>query len=263
MQMPKPFDASTVTPSQPQDIIPVNWYNVTITESEFKETGKKTGSFMALTFTIIEGDFKGRKVFTNLNLVNPNAQAVEIAEQNLSAICHATGVIQLSDSSQLHNIPFEIKVGMAKPTAEYPEPSNEVKGFRRAGGAKTNAAATPLTAAPPPVAAAAPAPVVAAPVAAAPAPSTPAPAAAPWAAAPAPVAEVPAPAPAPILAPVVVEPVKTMTDKAAGATYDAFIANGWTDDKMIADGYMVMIAPVAAAAPADDSNLPPWQRKPA
>jgi hypothetical protein len=35
-------------------------------------------------------------------------------------------------------------------------------------------------------------------------------------------------------------PVKTMTAKAAGATYDQFIANGWTDDAMIAQGYMAI-----------------------
>lgn len=33
------------------------------------------------------------------------------------------------------------------------------------------------------------------------------------------------------------EVVKAMTDKAAGATYDSFIANGWTEEAMIEHGY--------------------------
>lgn len=32
---------------------------------------------------------------------------------------------------------------------------------------------------------------------------------------------------------------KTMTDKAAGATYESFIAQGWTVDQLIAEGYML------------------------
>ena len=231
MQMPKPFDASGVAPSQPQEVIPVAWYPVTITESEIKETSKKLGSMLALTYTIIDGDHKGRKLFSNLNIVNANAQAVEIAQRDLSAICHATGVMVVDDTSKLHNIPFEIRVGMRKPDADYPEPANEVKGYRKLGGA---------TAAPAPVTSAAPPPAAA-------------PAAAPWAA---------APAPALVPAPVVAEPVKTMTAKAAGATYQAFIANSWTDDKMIADGYMILETPAPAAAPAPTVPAgeapPPW-----
>lgn len=237
MQMPKPFDASGVAPSQPQEVIPVAWYPVTITESEIKETSKKLGSMLALTYTIIDGDHKGRKLFSNLNIVNANAQAVEIAQRDLSAICHATGVMVVDDTSKLHNIPFEIRVGMRKPDADYPEPANEVKGYRKLGGA-TAAPAPATSAAPPPAAA---------------------PAAAPWAAAP---AAAPAPAPAPVPAPVVAEPVKTMTAKAAGATYQAFIANSWTDDKMIADGYMILETPAPAAAPAPTVPAgeapPPW-----
>ena len=247
MQMPKPFDASTVVPSQALEVIPSGWYPVTITNTEMKESGRKTGSFLSFEFTIIDGEHKGRKQYTNLNLINPNAQAVEIANENLSAICHATGVMVVNDSSQLHNIPFEIKVGMGKPTAEYPEPSNEVKGFRKLGGTSA-AAAAPLTAAAPPPLAPAPAPAPA-PVVATPTPTP-----------------TPAPAPAPAPAPVVVAPVKTMTAKANGATYEAFIANGWSDDKMIEGGYMELVtpAPAPAVAPAAEApaNVPPWERAP-
>ena len=38
--------------------------------------------------------------------------------------------------------------------------------------------------------------------------------------------------------PVRAEPVKVMTEKAKGAGYDAFIANCWTDEQLIKQGYM-------------------------
>ena len=60
---------------------------------------------------------------------NRNPVAVEIAEQQLSAICHSTGVIQLQDSSQLHGIPLDIKVKVRAADGTY-EASNELSGFR-------------------------------------------------------------------------------------------------------------------------------------
>jgi len=62
-----------------------------------------------------------------------------------------------------------------------------------------------------------------------------------------PVAAVPAPTvptvPAPqILAPAVpAAPVKQLTPKAgAGVTYEMMVTAGWTDEKMIADGYLTI-----------------------
>ena len=266
MKLPESFNANTVAPSAPQDVIPVGWYPMTITASENKETSKKNGSLLALEFTVIDGQYKGRKFFSNLNLVNPNAQAVEIAYAELSAICHATGIMIVEDRSQLHNIPFDVKVGMRKPDPAYPDPANEIKGYRRlegAGAANATGAPPALPAAIPPSAMAAPATVMpwataetVDPAAAAPAPvaKVAPPVVPPVVAAPAPV---PTPAPAPVSAPA--EPVKTMTEKAAGATYEAFIANSWTDAKMIEAGYMVLVFPEATTpAPAVTGAQPPW-----
>lgn len=51
----------------------------------------------------------------------------------------------------------------------------------------------------------------------------------------------PAPAPAPPAA-----PVKTMTEKAGGAPYQAFIDQGWTDQMLKDQGYMIEVAPGTA-----------------
>lgn len=56
-----------------------------------------------------------------------------------------------------------------------------------------------------------------------------------------PQAGAPAPVPptAPTPPPAAPSIVHQMTDKAAGATYESFIAGGWTDEAMIAGGYML------------------------
>lgn len=51
----------------------------------------------------------------------------------------------------------------------------------------------------------------------------------------------PAPAPAPVTTPPPAPAAnsKVMTEKAAGASYDSFIANGWTDAQLVEQGYMI------------------------
>jgi hypothetical protein len=100
------FDANKVEPRKEFTLLDPGDYVVAIVASEVKENDKKTGHFLELTLDVIEGPAKGRKLFDCLNLDNPNAQAVEIAQATLSAICHATGKLTVSDSQELHNLPM-------------------------------------------------------------------------------------------------------------------------------------------------------------
>jgi hypothetical protein len=52
---------------------------------------------------------------------------------------------------------------------------------------------------------------------------------------------------------------KIMTAKAGGATYDQFIKGGWTDEAMIAQGYLQVITVAPQAAPAVPVMAPPLQ----
>jgi hypothetical protein len=133
------FDATNVPPSAPPEVIPAGWYNAQMTGSEMKPTQDGTGQFLSCEFTIIDGDYAGRKQFDRMNLVNKNPKAVEIAFQTLSAICHAVGVIQVADSQQLHGRPLQLKVslraaGLGADGKMY-DASNEVKGYKAADGA--------------------------------------------------------------------------------------------------------------------------------
>lgn len=146
------FNASTVAPQDPFDVLPAGWYNVRMTASENKPTKDGQGSYLALTLTVMDGPAAGRKIFDRLNLNNKNPKAVEIAYQTLSAICHATGVIQLQDSTQLHGIPMQVKVKIKPAEGQYSE-GNETAGYKRIeGGAVPGIPAAPAWAAAPPIA---------------------------------------------------------------------------------------------------------------
>lgn len=124
------FDANTVAPNSGQpDPVPSDWYKASIDESEMKPTKDGTGTFLQLRYAIIEGAYKGRKVYARLNLRNQSAQAQEIGFAELSAVCHATGVMQLQDSQQLHNIPVNLKVKLRPADGEY-DATNEVKAVK-------------------------------------------------------------------------------------------------------------------------------------
>jgi hypothetical protein len=136
------FNANEVAPAEPLEAVPAGKYIAVITESEVKPTKAGTGHFLEMTFEIIEGEFKGRKVWGRLNLDNPNPQAVQIARGELSAICHSIGVLQPKDSSELHNLPLEISV-RCKKREDSDELSNEIKGYAKKDSSSNPAAPAP------------------------------------------------------------------------------------------------------------------------
>ena len=111
--MPKlNFDASKVVPSSPSsyDPIPKGVYDAIIIGSAVKKTNAGNGSYLELTFELITTPFTGRKIWSRLNLQNPNQKAEEIAARDLSAICQAVGKTHVEDSEELHNLPLSIIV---------------------------------------------------------------------------------------------------------------------------------------------------------
>ena len=145
------FDARNVAPAEAPEAIPAGWYNARVTNSEMKPTSDGTGAYLQLEMTILDGDFATRKLFDRINLQNKNPVATEIGYRQLSAVCHATGVIQVQDSQQLHGIPMKVKVSLrpAGPGADgkHYDASNEIKGYKNindgVGGAQSAAPAMP------------------------------------------------------------------------------------------------------------------------
>lgn len=123
------FDATDVAPKGDISPIPAGEYRCAIVKSEWKSNSKNTGKYLEFAFQVLEGQYANRLVFSRLNLDNPSSQAVEIARSELSAICHATNKIKLRDSSELHDIPLVVSVGVKK-REDNGEPANEVKGYK-------------------------------------------------------------------------------------------------------------------------------------
>jgi hypothetical protein len=123
------FNANEVEPASFEPL-PAGKYLAVITESEMRATKSGTGQFLYLTFQVLEGQFKGRKVWARLNLKNPNPQAEQIARGQLSAICRAVGVMQPRDSVELHNLPLVITVKV-KNREDTGEPQNDVTGYAK------------------------------------------------------------------------------------------------------------------------------------
>ena len=122
------FNANDVEPNTTFEPIPAGKYMAAITASETKQTKTGNGSYLELTFSILEGDHKGRQLWSRLNLENPNATAVKIARGDLSAICRAVNVMQPRDSVDLHNLPLVINVKLKK-RDDNSELTNDIKGY--------------------------------------------------------------------------------------------------------------------------------------
>ena len=135
------FDSNKVEPVGKFVPVPVGKYTVAITASERKKTSKEPkpgevqGEMILFTYTIIDGQFKGRKLFDRLNIINANKTAQEIAEGCLSAICRSVGIMVPNYTEDLHNIPFIVDVKIRAAKDGYDE-SNEVKGYARMDGVK-------------------------------------------------------------------------------------------------------------------------------
>lgn len=128
------FDASAVAPTASFAPIPAGMYLSHITDSDLVPTKDGSGNMLKLTFEILDGQFKGRKIWNNLNVQNQNQDTMKWALADLSAICHATGNIKLQDSAALHFKPLKIKVVIGEAKNGY-EARNNIKGYESANGA--------------------------------------------------------------------------------------------------------------------------------
>jgi hypothetical protein len=110
--------------------LPDGWYVVNAIASELKPTKDGTGAYLEMTLKVLEPPHAGRQLFYRLNIKNNNPVAQEIAYKQLSAICHAVGVLQVEDSAQLHGLPFKVKVTIRKDETGKYDPSNEIKAVK-------------------------------------------------------------------------------------------------------------------------------------
>ena len=120
-QLIQPFNANNFDPTQGVGGLPIGRHPVIVESSEVKANKANDGGYLQLNLKVIDGPQAGIVGAYRLNLYHSNPQTVEIANRQLSAISHVTGVFMIQDSAQLHNIPFVIEVGPQKNDAQYTE----------------------------------------------------------------------------------------------------------------------------------------------
>jgi hypothetical protein len=135
------FDASQVPEQRDFSALPEGQYVVIATASEEKPNSKGTGTYLQITFEVLDGPCKGRKLWARMNLKNPNQTAVEIAHRELAAICRAVGVIKPADSSELHNRPLLVTVGVE--VDDKRRESNNIKRYDAVAGGTPAPVAAP------------------------------------------------------------------------------------------------------------------------
>lgn len=143
------FDASKVAPQERPAPIPAGVYNARIIESEVKALGSGNGEGIRLTWEVLDGPCANRKVFQRINYRHMNPEAERIGQSQLSAICHATGVIQLQQTEQLHGRPCRIRVKIRKDQSGQYDDQNEVSAVEAMGAAQPGMPPTGVPPTPP------------------------------------------------------------------------------------------------------------------
>jgi hypothetical protein len=142
----KGFNAQEVEPQSDFEPIPAGDYTAMIVESEMKPTKNGNGEYLQLVFEVCDGQYQSRKIFARLNLNNPNQTAVDIAQRELSAICHAVGVLTPDDSMDLHDKPMTVKVKIRQSPGY--DPQNEIAAYKPLSGGGSSKPAASASGAP-------------------------------------------------------------------------------------------------------------------
>lgn len=145
------FNAATVEPMAPRnyDPLPNGQYEMMVVKSDVKPTKAGTGHYLELEMHVIFGEHSGRRLWERLNVDNPNKDAENIAKAALAALCVAVNVPDMTETEQLHDIPFlaQVEIDRKEPTR------NRVVGYESAAAAAPAPAPAARPAAPAPAAA--------------------------------------------------------------------------------------------------------------
>jgi hypothetical protein len=98
--------------------LPKGQYLVVITSCEERMGKTSNKPYLALSYEVLEGEYKGRKLFFNLNVFSDNPDAVRIARNELAGIAQAVSVANLKGTEDIINKPFIIKLGVKSKDGE-------------------------------------------------------------------------------------------------------------------------------------------------
>ena len=90
-ELPETFDPSAHEGTKDLECIPIGWYQAQMVENEIRDAKNGNGRYLLAVFEILDGEYRGRKVYQNITLQNDNQQAVEIGQRLLTDIYTAIG----------------------------------------------------------------------------------------------------------------------------------------------------------------------------
>lgn len=108
------FNANEYEAYEEFEPLPEGKYAVYIDTAEIKVPKSGNGKMLSLRYVVIEGEYRNRLIFENLNIYHANEKAAYLAKKRLTSICNAVGVPHLTDSSQLREIPMTLRVKVKK-----------------------------------------------------------------------------------------------------------------------------------------------------
>jgi len=141
------FNASEVPPEVgAYEPMHAGWYHSTIVGAEMTY-GKSVDAGLMLKLQVeINGNehpqYANRRVFTYLCINHKNDLTKNIANRNLSSICHAIKQLELDDTDQLLGEEVMVRLKVRAAHDGY-EASNDVGGFAPNGSQKTEEAPSP------------------------------------------------------------------------------------------------------------------------
>jgi hypothetical protein len=100
------FDARTVAPRQGGSAHPPGMFPFTITNTYLQENKEKTGAMLVVEMSSDVGSIENR-----YNVINPSPDAVRIANEQLSALCHAVNIYQVAFPKNADGSPIMDKAG--------------------------------------------------------------------------------------------------------------------------------------------------------
>lgn len=119
----EPSDMDFSVPMPAADYL-VELVNTEVMESKSNAQNK----YIAAEFSVIDGEFKGRRIWENFNMINTNHKAVKIAEELMGSLCRSVGIpTPRNGTKDLYNIPTIASVKIEKQKGDFPEKNKITK----------------------------------------------------------------------------------------------------------------------------------------
>ena len=112
--------------------VPEGDYRMIVEATDIKQNKAGNGSYLEAILVVIEGEYKGRKVWSRMTITHDTSEkAVAFGKRMVGDLSLACGKRSIQDTQELHGIPIKVALKISK-QAGY-DPSNEVRKFHIPG----------------------------------------------------------------------------------------------------------------------------------